>query len=379
MIAAPMPATKPAGPRSGAIDNLKMVLVMGVIVGHTTMAWTGVGDWVFYEPPVREPLLTVLVLAAVVSALFAIPVFFFVAGLYTPRSFERKGLAAFLQGRLLRLGLPMLFFVIFLSPPIEYVDPGWADWNKGFWAFLPEVWWPPAPGPTWFLGVLLVFSAAYALIRTLRPRPITSPEKPQLRTLSLSVGLMAGSSYLIRIWVPLGVEVWRLALGQAPAWILGFTLGVLAAERGWLEPVRPAVARTARRSAWSAAAGLVMLIMMLVVFTGADMDPFAGGGTVLSLVVALLEGVLIVSMAFWLIDVFRRRFGRQGRVTHAMSRAAFAAYVLHQLVLVLLVLGSRHVDLPPEVEYLGVSVLGVGFSFGLGWLALRIPAIARVV
>ncbi len=379
MIATPIQATQQAQSRSRAIDNLKMVLVIGVIVGHATMAWTGVGDWVFTEPPVREPVLTVLVLAAVMSALFAIPVFFFVAGLFTPRSFERKGAGPFLKGRLLRLGLPMLFYVIFLSPPIEYVDPGWADWERGFWAFLPEVWWPPAPGPTWFLGVLLVFSAVYAGIRTLRRRAITSPARPRLRTLAVAVGLMAASSYLIRIWVPLGVEVWRLALGQAPSWILGFTLGVLAAEGGWLEPLQPGVARFARRAAWSAAAGIVMLIMILVTLTGADMEPFAGGGTVLSLVLALLEGVLIVSMAFWLIDLFRRRFGRQGRITLAMSRAAFAAYVLHQLVLVLLVLASRLVGFPPELEYMAVSVLGVGFSFGLGWLALRIPAIARVV
>ncbi len=379
LIAAPIPATRHAASRSRAIDNLKTVLVAGVIVGHTTMAWTGLGDWVFFEPPVREPLLTVLVLAEVVAALFAIPLFFFVAGLFTPRSFERKGPGRFLRGRLVRLGLPMLFYVVFLSPPVEYVDPGWQGWERGFWAFLPEVWWPPAPGPTWFLGVLLVFSAGYAAIRTVRPRRDAPPGTPRRRTLVVAVLAMAAAAYVIRIWVPLGVEFGRLALGQAPSWTLGFGLGAIAAERGWLDPLQPRVARIARRSAWSVAAGIVTLIMVLVAFTGAEMEPFAGGGAALSLVVALLEGVLIVSMAFWLIDLFRRRFGRQRRIAQAMSRAAFAAYVLHQLVLVGLVLGSRLIDLPPEVEYLAVSVLGVSISFGSGWLVLRIPAVSRVV
>jgi hypothetical protein len=72
-------------------DNLKVVLVVAVIVGHATLAWTGgVGNWVVYETPVREPLLTVLLLVTLVGALFAMPLFFLLAGTFTPRSPARK-------------------------------------------------------------------------------------------------------------------------------------------------------------------------------------------------------------------------------------------------------------------------------------------------
>lgn len=56
-----------------------------------------------------------------------------------------------------------------MSPVIEYVDPENAGWTEGFWAFTRHIWWPPAPGPTWFLGVLLAFSAVYAVVRTIWP------------------------------------------------------------------------------------------------------------------------------------------------------------------------------------------------------------------
>ena len=101
------------------LDNLKVVLVVGVIVGHVTLAWTGVGVWVFEEPHVREPLLSFLVLGAVTGALFAMPLFFLIAGLFTPRSLERKGLGRFCADRVVRLGVPMLFFILFLSPVVE--------------------------------------------------------------------------------------------------------------------------------------------------------------------------------------------------------------------------------------------------------------------
>ncbi len=361
-----------------SMDNLKVVLVAGVIVGHTTMAWTGVGTWAFEETPVRDPLLSILILISVVGALFAIPLFFMVAGAFTPRSFERKGFRRFLVGRALRLGVPMAFFVIFLSPIVEYVDPDNAGWNGGFAAFVPHIWWPPAPGPTWFLGVLLVFSAAYAVIRTVRPRRRTDPAGPRVWQLATAAGVVAVISYLVRFTVPLGEEVWRLALGQTPAWVAGFTVGVLGAERGWFEQLFGRIGRVIRWSAWGGAAGCVLFVGAAAA-TGAEIDLYAGGGTWQSLVTAMFEGILVVAMSLWLIDLFQRRFERQGRLSVEMSRAAYAAFVLHQVVLVGLVLASRHVSWPPEVAYLTVAVLGVVVSFWLGALVVRLPGVSRVV
>lgn len=360
------------------MDNLKVVLVAGVIVGHATMGWTGVGNWVFVEPPVRDPLLSLLVLGGVIGAFFAIPLFFMVAGAFTPRSFERKGLRRFLVGRLVRLGGPMVFFVIVLSPIVEFVDPDNADWAGGFIAFIPHIWWPPAPGPTWFLGVLLVFSAAYAVFRTLRPMRPTDPAPPQIWRLAATAATVGVISYLVRLAVPLGHEVWRLALGQAPAWVAGFTLGTLGAERGWFDQLHGRVGDIVRWAAWSGVAGCVLFIGAGAA-TDADIDLYAGGGTWQSLVTALLEGTLVVAMSMWVIDVFRRRFERRGPVGAMLGRAAYAAFVLHQVVLVGLVLASRMVSWPPELEYVGVAALGVVLSFALGASVVRLPGLSRVI
>jgi hypothetical protein len=48
-------------------------------------------------------------------------------------------------------------------------------------------------------------------------------------------------------------------------------------------------------------------------------------------------------------------------------------------VLVGLVLASRQIPWPPEVEYLLVSGLGVAVSFGLGALLVRVPGVNRFV
>lgn len=68
-----------------------------------------------------------------------------------------------------------------------------------------------------------------------------------------------------------------------------------------------------------------------------------------------------------------------GRLARELSRAAFAAFVVHQVVLVCLVLASRQVPWPPEVEYLLLAVLGVIGSFGLGALVVRLPGVSRIL
>lgn len=92
---------------------------------------------------------------------------------------------------------------------------------------------------------------------------------------------------------------------------------------------------------------------------------------------AAIEGALVVSMPLWLVDLFRRRFDHQGPVPRLASRAAFAAFVVHQVVLVGLVLASHTVAWPPEAEWALVSVAGVAASFAIGWWLTRVPGLGR--
>ncbi|MBW0118249.1 hypothetical protein [Pseudonocardia abyssalis] len=66
---------------------------------------------------------------------------------------------------------------------------------------------------------------------------------------------------------------------------------------------------------------------------------------------------------------------RLGRVARECARPSSSTGV----VLVGLVVGTRFVPLPPEAELATVAGLGVGLSFGIGALLVRVPGVARVV
>lgn len=365
-------------PRAGYADNLKVVLVAAVIAGHVTLAFTGIAAWTLSEPPVRDPLLSVLRLVAIVGGLFAMALFFLIAGAFTPDSLRRKGPRRFLSDRAVRLGIPVLVFVLLMAPVVEYADTDTAGWSEGFPAFVWFIWRHPAPGPTWFLGVLLFFSAVYAVARTASPATARGPSPVRVRDLAAGAVFVALAGYAIRCAVPLGQEYQHLALGQAPGWLTGFTLGVLGSERGWFDAMSPRTSRWLFRAAWASAGG-VALTLVTATSLGAELEPFLGGPTWQAAIVSGLEGVLVVSMPLWLFDVSRRRFDRQGARARGLSRAAYAAFLVHQLVAVGAVLATRAVLWPPELEYVVAAALAVVGSFAIGALLVRVPVVARVV
>jgi hypothetical protein len=92
-----------------------------------------------------------------------------------------------------------------------------------------------------------------------------------------------------------------------------------------------------------------------------------------------MEAGVVVGLSVWLLDVFRRRYDHQGPLARRLSRAAYGAFLVHQLVLVGFVLVTRSVAWPPELEFLIAATLAVAGSFGVAAVLVRIPVVSRIV
>jgi fucose 4-O-acetylase-like acetyltransferase len=119
--------------------------------------------------------------------------FFLMGGYFTPRSYDRKGVAAFWKERLRRLGIPLLLYIVLISPIMVYLlstigiqpccgDPAvqgsfldyYSSNFESLEAFLDYI---TFLGPMWFLWVLLVFTACYTLWRIISKTWGKSPER----------------------------------------------------------------------------------------------------------------------------------------------------------------------------------------------------------
>jgi hypothetical protein len=353
------------------LDNLKVVLVMFIIVGHAFITYGDVGSWAYQEPSTYEPFRIVAGLAVALGSLFAMGVFFLIAGLLTPGPLQHKGSVAFLRDRFLRLGLPFLVFLA-IYPIVDWWGRQGAitledDLRSQLWRL--------DPGPLWFVLVLLLFSAGYVTWRAARPaHPGPGPLRwTMLAWLVLTIAL---ATVLVRLEFPINsTQILSLHVWQWPQCLGLFVLGVVCAERGWLDPVPD---RLRRGSALAATIG-VGVIVMAFAFGRESLEPFAGGLTVPAITTATCEAVIAVGLSIWLLGHFQRRYDRTGPVRSALARAAFGAYVLQAPVLVILAVGLSGLAVPPEVKFLLVAPIGVAASFGLAWLLTRVPGVNRIL
>ncbi|MBZ0176817.1 MAG: acyltransferase family protein [Candidatus Methanoperedens nitroreducens] len=109
-----------------------------------------------------------------VTESFFMGFFFMISGYFTPGSYDRKGALLFFKDRLLRLGIPLLFYVIFIHPIMGYaISLSTKQFSGSFLDFLALYignYRVLGSGPLWFLEALLIFEgflchAIYYIIR----------------------------------------------------------------------------------------------------------------------------------------------------------------------------------------------------------------------
>lgn len=388
----PTPRRRERGPVRGStgrrvwIDNLKVLLVTLIIAIHGVLGYAGTLEvWTYTEfrevtlSPVTEGILFVLVAP---FGFFMIALLFLVAGLLTPGSVEHKGAGRFATDRLLRLGVPFALFVFLLQPTLAYalthrLGEAKGSWTEEYLGAENRV----DTGPLWFVGVLLIFSLAYAGWVAVRPPAMVAPAPTPLtfERLLVLTGAVVVTSFLIRLVYPYGSEagVSDLNFWEWPACIVAFGLGVVTSRQGWLDGVPDRLRRQCR------VLTVVALVAMAALLLGAGLsdrvEDGLGGWSWLAVAFALIEAPLTVCGPVWLLGVARDRLDRRYRGDALLNRTCYTAFIVQGFVLIGLAAALRQVSAPAEIKALLVAIGGVVGSFALAWLLVQVPGARRVL
>jgi hypothetical protein len=371
------------GERLAYLDNLKTILIAGIIAAHAVMGYADFGSWTYQDvqeatlSPVVETIFVVAV--ASLGGLFLMALFFLISGLLTQDSLSRKGPSRFVSDRFWRLGLPFAIYTLLAWPLLEYALHEPLLHERSYWQSFLDTDPVLDNGPMWFVGVLLLFSLGLVAWRRLLPPPASQNRELQWRQLLLISVAIGVSTFFVRIFLqadsgqPLNSHVWAW-----PEYLAMFGLGVAAARRGWLRPVPDALARRC---------GIVTLVAVLG--TGAAVlsaeplgfaeEAFAGGWQLPALFAAVTEGVLAVSASIWVLAFARRHLNGTGHVRRAMARSSYLAFMLQGPVLVGLAVALRPTELSGDVKALAVALLGIVGSFGLAWPLVTRTPIRRIL
>ncbi|MDF2093480.1 acyltransferase [Knoellia sp. 3-2P3] len=366
------------------LDNLKVVLIAGVIALHGLLSYSPLEVWPYAlvrETTLAEPSHVAALAAAGPFAIFLMALLFLVAGLLTPGALRCKGVRRFVRDRLLRLGVPFLVFVALVWPVLLYaLYRPLGHVSGSFWTETRLN--VPDTGPAWFIGVLLVLSLLYAAWAALRAhrawarrrrRPVTAG------SLALLATAVAAASFVVRLWIPYASEApLDLNEWQWPECAGLFGLGVVAAGQGWLEVVPRPLARRAGQVTGAAVLGAAAYVGLAGPL-GMDFAALTGGLRWESAVFVVLEGVLTVFGSVWLLALAQRRLARPRPRGTELARWSYPAFLVQGLPLLALAVALRPVPAPAEVKALVVAAGGVASSFALAALLVRAPGVRQVV
>jgi glucan biosynthesis protein C len=362
------------------IDHLRVALIILVVLHHLAVIYAANTGFYYVEPPSGDmPALVVLVFFELFNQAYFMGFFFLLSGYFTPGSFDRKGPRSFIRDRLLRLGIPLIAYMLVLNPiaciGIYQMPAELTGITTSFtWRQYPRL---IGMGPLWFAVMLLVFDFGYAVVRlaagSSAPRPARNGVLPGYRTIGVFVLALALASYLIRIVLPMGKGLLGFpSLAYLPQYLSFFLLGILGARRRWLQIVPGSMGKVG----FGAALGATVVLMPLA-FSGKT--NFLGGGYWQSAAYALWDSTFAVGVCLALTTFFRRFFCRQGQLRRLLSRSAFTVYIIHCPVIVLLALALRGVELEHLLKFGLAALLGVPLCFALAYLILRLPFASRVL
>lgn len=373
----------PTPTRLPYLDNLKTLLIAGIIASHALMGYATFGSWTYQdvqEVTLSEPVEKLYALAFVaLGGFFLMALFFLISGLLTEPSLVRKGASRFVSDRLLRLGVPLAVYALVVWPLLEYALFG-PFRHRPFWDSVTDTDPILDNGPMWFVGVLLLFSIVLAAWRLLLPPAPPPPDEPLRWGRLVGLGLGVGAAtFVLRIVLPMDSnQPLNLHLWGWTEYVATFGLGVVAARRGWLQPVPRALAR---RCGW-ATIGTTLALGTVAVSTdvrGLEQDAYYGGWGSLALIWAMAEGILAVAGPIWALAFAQRHLGATGPLRRAMARSSYLAFMLQGPVLVALALLLRPIDVSGDVKALLVASLGIVGAFGLAWPLVTRTALRRIV
>jgi hypothetical protein len=356
------------------VDNLRALVIAGVIVVHTATGYVSdvVGWYYDDEQKVTEPWSTIVVVPAFFLATFALGPLFLVAGWYSVPSIAHRGVGGFVRSRLLRLGVPIVLYLVLLNPLTDYIGNRYQE-QASFWTYLDTT----EVSVMWFASELLVISLCFAAWTALAPPAAVGTQPATVSLLAKAAATVAVTSFLVWLVWPLQDEV-PLNM-RWPAWPQGavlFVLGVHAAYHGWLDDLPPAFMR---RSGWTTAAATTALVTLLAVAFVPDDEELATRADATTAMFAVIYGVIAVAWAVWCVAWMQKRWSTCRPIVAAAARSSYATYFIHPLVLTAVMLLCRPIDLASPLKFVVVSFIAVPACFAAGQLLSRLPGVARVL
>jgi surface polysaccharide O-acyltransferase-like enzyme len=364
------------------IDHLKVVLTILVILHHSFITYGAPGGWYFTQKSTQMGALIPMTMFVAINQAFFMGFFFFLSSYFIRSSYNKKGAGRFIGDRLLRLGIPLVFYSLILSPILSYLGYNFGEGHHiTYWQYLSGFNSWIDFGVLWFVAALLLFTLIYTLFRSLvkeqAGKTLAVPSTGMILLFAVVVGIV---SFLVRTVFPVGwvLKPVGFQLGHFTQYISLFILGLTASKYNWLNTLP---FRTGKQLAILA----IFLVLFFPVFYiikqkfNMPLDWYSGGMHWQSLLYAVWEQVIGFSIITALLAYGKKYWNNASGLLTKLSRYTFAVYIFHPLLIISLSVAFSSWAIEPALKLLIVGPAAVIGSFILASVIVLIPGVKRIV
>ncbi|QHS54313.1 acyltransferase [Mucilaginibacter sp. 14171R-50] len=364
------------------IDHLKVMLTVLVIMHHSFIAYGAPGGWYYTQKTTLTAALIPMTAFVAVNQAFFMGFFFFLSALFVPSSYDKKGPVKFITDRLMRLGLPLVFYSFILSPILSYIPYNWVgehhitylQYLGGFNSWIDF-------GVLWFVAALLLFTFIYVLYRIVIKQTSKTVAMPTVTTILVFALIIGVISYVVRIVFPVGwvLKPVGFQLGHFPQYVSLFILGLIASKSKWLNHAEYKTGKRMRTIALCVVLIGFPLFFIVRNLLNFPVAWFTGGIHWQSLWYAVWEQLVGFAIISSLLGIGKYRWNKSSAFLSKLSRSTFAVYIFHPLIIISLSVMARNWGIDPAIKLLVVAPTAVVLSFLLGLAIVRIPGVNKVV
>ncbi len=348
------------------VDVIKVFLTCLVVAHHAGQAYgpTG-GVW-----PVTDSNKTNwLGKFFFINASYMMGLYFFISGYFMLFSLQRKTNAQFIKDRLVKLGIPLLFFTLLVFLPFNYLN---SPRNSNLFSFFIDTYCnkpPIATGHLWFVASLLLYSFFYLLFFPKRSIVSeTAAARPfRIYYLFIYILLLTIIAALVRLQFP--IDVWRtwlipVEVAHIPQYLSLFLIGALFNRYQWLETFRLST-------------GLIFFAIAIIIYvTNENLPPHIKDYW---LTEAFAESLLCVGISMALLTFFRQYGSRSNAVLRSLSNNAYGIYLFHVFIVIVLQQLLLDRDINANIKFVIVTVTGILLSLGLSALLRKIKFVRHII